>query len=61
MIQEGDGRLARRISDGLCPRCECEMSFMSDGLEEDYMMCKVCNLQMLTPMHSELEIIVELE
>jgi len=61
MIQEGDGKMARRILDGLCPKCETEMSFRSDGLEEDSMVCPVCKLEMLTPRHNELQIVVELE
>jgi len=61
MIQEGDGKIARRISDGVCPKCETQMNFKSDGFEEDYMVCGTCNLQMLTPRHAEMEIVVELE
>jgi len=61
MMQEGDGTMARFIANGLCPKCESEMKFKSDGLEEDSMICPVCKLEMLTPRHSELEILVELE
>ena len=61
MIQEGDGKMARLMSYGLCPKCETEMQFKSDGLEEDSMVCSVCKLEMLTPRHSAMEIVVELE
>ena len=61
MIQEGDGKMARLMSYGLCPKCETEMQFKSDGLEEDFMVCPVCKLEMLTPRRSEMEIVVELE
>jgi len=61
MIQEGDGKMARLMSYGLCPKCETEMQFKSDGLEEDFMVCPVCKLEVLTPRHSEMEIVVELE
>lgn len=61
MIQEGDGNMARFISYGQCPKCESKMDFKSDGLEEDFMVCPVCKLEMLTPRHNELEILVELE
>jgi hypothetical protein len=60
-MQEGDGTMARLMSYGLCPKCETEMQFKSDGLEEDSMVCSVCKLEMLTPRHSEMEIVVELE
>ena len=61
MMQEGNGTLQRRIADGLCPKCEVEMKFNTDGLEDDYMSCPVCNLVMMTPRVMELDIVVELE
>lgn len=61
MIEQGDGTLQRRINDGLCPKCEVEMKFNTDGLEEDFMSCPVCNLVMMTPRAMELDIVVELE
>ena len=61
MIQEGDGRMARLLDYGMCPKGETEMRFKSDGFEEDSMVCPVCKLEMLTPRHNELEIIVQLE
>jgi hypothetical protein len=61
MMQQGDGSLQRRIVDGLCPKCEVQMKFNTDGLEEDYMSCPVCKLVMVTPRTTELEILVELE
>ena len=61
MMQEGNGTLQRRIADGLCPKCEVEMKFNTDGLEDDYMSCPVCNLVMMTPRAMELDIVVELE
>jgi len=61
MIEQGDGTLQRRIVDGLCPKCEVEMKFNTDGLEDDYMSCPVCNLVMMTPRAMELDIVVELE
>lgn len=61
MIEQGDGIMQRRINDGLCPNCEAAMQFNSDGLEQDYMSCPVCKLEMLTPRSRELDIVVELE
>lgn len=61
MISEGDGSFQRRINDGLCPKCEVEMQFTTDGLEEDFMTCPVCSLTMLTRRAAELDIVVELE
>lgn len=61
MIQNGDGSWQKKISIGLCPRCESEMKQMQDGIEEDYMVCRTCNLTMLTPRYNELEIVVEFE
>lgn len=61
MMQQGDGTMARKIADGLCPKCEVQMRFNTDGLEDDYMSCPVCNLVMVTPREMELDIIVELE
>ncbi len=46
---------------GECPKCLGELQFKSDGLEEDYMQCVMCGLQVLTPRSAELEITVELE
>lgn len=61
MMQQGDGTLGRKIADGVCPKCEVLMKFNTDGLEEDYMSCPVCNLVMVTPKSVELDIVVELE
>ena len=61
MVEQGDGTMARRIADGLCPKCEVQMKFNTDGLEDDYMSCPVCKLVMVTPRAMELDVVVELE
>lgn len=61
MMERGDGTMARRIADGLCPKCEVQMKLNTDGLEDDYMSCPVCKLVMVTPRTMELDIVVELE
>jgi len=61
MIQQGDGSWQKKISMGLCPRCDSQMKHITDGIDDDYMDCNVCNLTMLTPRYNELQIIVELE
>ena len=61
MIERGDGTIASKIADGLCPKCEVQMKFNTDGLEDDYMSCPVCKLVMVTPREMELDIVVELE
>jgi hypothetical protein len=49
------------LDTGQCPKCLGELQFKSDGLEEDYMQCVACGLQVLTPRSAELDILVELE
>ncbi len=45
MIVQGDGTLARRIRDGLCPQCE---SLLTRTNDQEEIKCKTCGLVMGT-------------
>ncbi len=47
MIEQGDGEMARRIADGLCPACKTALVFLRDDGHKAEAHCKTCGLKIV--------------
>jgi uncharacterized protein YbaR (Trm112 family) len=47
VIQAGDGKMAQRMADGLCPVCETALSFLRDEGHKVEGQCPTCNLKIV--------------